>query len=114
MSYNPNIGANKAGDTFTGPLTTTGKKANYSAKSANYTIVSTDEYVEAITAGITITLPDAVANNKAMFNIKNSSTGSVTVAAATSQKIDGADTYPLIIQYQAISIISNGSNWSIF
>lgn len=114
MSYNPNIGANKAGDTFTGPVTTTGKKANYSSKSANYTIAPTDEYIEASTAGITITLPDAVANNKAMFNIKNSSTGSVTVAAATSQKIDGADTYPLSIQYQAISVISNGSHWSIF
>ncbi|MEH1789664.1 MAG: hypothetical protein V7L23_29940 [Nostoc sp.] len=117
MSYNPSqnyVAANKAGDTFTGKITTTGKAAAYAAKTANYTLTSADEYIEATTAAITITLPDAVANSKSLFNIKNSSSGTVTIATTSSQTIDGAGTFPLPIQYQAISVISNGTNWSIF
>ncbi|MFN6560010.1 MAG: hypothetical protein RMY28_009400 [Nostoc sp. ChiSLP01] len=118
MAYNPSQGyvaINKAGDTFTGPITTTGKKAAYRSVSANTSIAATDEHIEITgTSAVTVTLPDAAANNKAVFNIKNSSTATATIATTSSQIIDGATTFSLGIQYQAITVISNGSGWSIF
>lgn len=117
MAYNPSqyTAANKAGDTFTGPITTTGKKAAYRSVSTNATITGLDEYLEVTgTNAVTLTLPDATANTKALFNIKNSGTAIATVAATTGQTIDGASTFPVGIQYQAITIISSGAGWSIY
>jgi len=117
MSYNPSqyTAANKAGDTFTGPITTTGKKAAYRSVSANTTITALDEHIEVTgSTAVTVTLPDAVANTKTLFNIKNSGTAIATVAAAAGQSIDGSNTFSIGVQYQAITVIANGTGWSIY
>ena len=118
MSYNPSqsyVAANKAGDTFTGPITTTGKKAAYRSVTANTSLATTDEHLEVTgSTPVTVTLPDAVANVKTLFNIKNSSTATVTLATTSSQTIDGSATFGMSVQYQAITVISNGTGWSIY
>jgi hypothetical protein len=45
--------------------------------------------------------------------VKNSGTGIVTIGCTASQTIDGDSTYPLSTQYQAVDLISNGTNWIV-
>jgi len=72
---------------------------------------STD-YVYVCTAGITVTMPTAVSNTN-RYTIKNTTSSVVGVATTSSQTIDGSTTYSISKQYQAIDLISDGSNWSI-
>lgn len=64
---------------------------------------------------ITVTLPDATQDAGAMYRIKksDSSANTVTVATTSSQTIDGVTTKSLAVQYAAIEVFSNGTNWSI-
>jgi hypothetical protein len=48
------------------------------------------------------------------YNIKNvSATASLTVDPNSTETIDGATTYTLNVQYQSLTIVSDGSNWHI-
>ena len=60
----------------------------------------------------TITLPTAVNITGQQFNIKNSGSGTVTLATTSGQTIDGQAVQTLT-QYQALTVVSNGSNWII-
>lgn len=62
----------------------------------------------------TITLPTAVGNT-ATFTIKKTSYGSgvLKVATTSSQTIDGYLTYSLSTTNQAITVVSNNSNWFV-
>jgi hypothetical protein len=46
-----------------------------------------------------------------MYNIKNSGTGTITLATTSSQTIDGVTTKTLSTQYQSYTVQSNGANW---
>lgn len=66
----------------------------------------------------TVTLPAAsTATNpgRNIIDIKNIGTGTITVARAGSDTIDGATSYSLSVQYQSITLIANtaGNGWLI-
>ena len=72
--------------------------------------------VDAATAGgtVTINLPTAVGNT-AKFTIKKTDSGanSVIVDGSGTEKIDDGTTATLVVQYAAISVVSNNANWYI-
>jgi hypothetical protein len=98
-------------------ILSTGKVRAFVAKSADYTIASGDCTVfEDATAAIrTVTLPTAVGRRGAEFNVKktDSSGNKVTVATTSSQTIDGVTTKDLTVQYQSITVVSDGANWGV-
>ena len=77
----------------------------------NTTLLSTD-YTANVLSAATITLPTAVGIAGRIYNIKNSSTGTVTVATFGGQTIDGG-TLTLTTQYQSVTVQSDGTNWII-
>lgn len=83
----------------------------------SYTAVSTNTVIMANCASnCTITLPTAVGIAGKLYRIKMLNAPSVTVTVATTggQTIDGSTTQVLTLQYVAIDVISDGSNWEIF
>jgi len=71
------------------------------------------DYVYNATSGtFTLTMPTAASNTN-RYTVKNSGTGIVTIGCTASQTIDGDSTYPLSTQYQAVDLISNGTNWIV-
>jgi hypothetical protein len=70
------------------------------------------EYVYLCSATLTLTLPTAVANNGA-YTIKNTGTGTITVATTSSQTIDGGSTAVLNTQYESITVVSDNANWVV-
>jgi hypothetical protein len=81
-----------------------------STQTTAYTIGATDSVV-LCNGTFTVTLPTAVGRTGKTYEIKNIGTGTVTVDGNGSQTIDGALTFVLDAQYEAITIISDGSNW---
>lgn len=84
-------------------------------QTANYSVLLTDRVIVCNASGaITITLPTAVGISGRMFDIKRiNSSGNVTLATTSSQTIDGITTQVLTAQYDSITVISDGANWSI-
>lgn len=79
------------------------------AKTGAYTAVSGE--VVLANGTFAVTLPTATANRE--VTVKNVGTGVITVTRAGSALIDGASTAPLSIQYAAITVVADGSNWHI-
>jgi hypothetical protein len=59
------------------------------------------------------TLPTPVGNGGLAITVKNTGTGSITVATAAGT-IDGASTYVLNDQYESAEFVSDGTNWQQF
>ena len=57
-------------------------------------------------------MPTAASNTN-LYTVKNTTSSIVKIITTSSQTIDGATFYDLNKQYQAIGLISDGSNWSI-
>lgn len=85
---------------------------SYREVSSDDTILSTDHTINA-TATSVLTLPTAAGNKGLIYNIKNTSTGNVTVSGVSSQTIDGQPTFEISTQNQSIKIQSTDSNWII-
>jgi len=87
------------------------------AVAASGAILATDDVLlgTAGAGGITLTLPAPATNANHIFTIKkvDAAAGFVTVAQNAAETIDGAASVNLISQYQAISVISDGTNWFI-
>ena len=84
--------------------------------SASYT--ASDEGIiiaNATTGGVTITLPTASAASDRLYYIKkiDSSTNSVTIDGAGSETIDDGTTAVLSNQYEAVRLVSDGTEWWI-
>jgi hypothetical protein len=98
----------------TGPANST--KVTYTTVSTNYTILPTDSFIN-VTAAVILTLPTANGVTGQMYTIKNSATSGVLRIDAsggqTIETIDGRTSFYLPVQYQTITVISNGSNWLI-
>jgi hypothetical protein len=59
-------------------------------------------------------LPSAVGLTGIVYNVKNSGTGTITIATTSSQTIDANASGALtLIQYENLTIQSNGANWII-
>ena len=86
-------------------------------KTGTYTVTATDSIVlcNAATGAFTVTLISAVgvAGRQYTFKRLNSGANNVTVAASGAQTIDGAATQVLTTQYQAIRVVSDGTNWDL-
>jgi hypothetical protein len=70
-------------------------------------------YIYLVNGAATITMPTAV-GNKNSYTIKRIGTGTVSIATAGGQTIDGS-TSPITInvQYVSITLVSDGANWFI-
>lgn len=73
---------------------------------------SLTDYIYICSAGIKLTLPDATGNSN-LYTVKNTSASSVLVATTSAQTIDTQSTVILPLQYTAIDLISDGTNWDI-
>lgn len=87
------------------------------SKSAAYTAIGSDDII-LVTAGATdktITLPAAATMAGVILTVKrmDAAAGNVIVDGNASETIDGATTKTLGAQYSAITIVGNGTNWSI-
>jgi DUF4097 and DUF4098 domain-containing protein YvlB len=79
---------------------------------------STDSALLVTTGGITVTLPSAATfGSGAVIYIKdrdgNAAGSAITVDAAGSETIDGNLTFSISSNYQSLTLLSDGTNWSI-
>lgn len=70
------------------------------------------DYVYVCTDGIALTLPTAVGNTN-LYTIKNTGTSSVLVLTTGAETIDAGANALLGIQYTAIDLISDSTNWNV-
>lgn len=89
-----------------------GLTLGYVAVTATYSILTTDYTIECTSGTFTVTLPTAIGVTGQLYNIKNSGTGSITLATTSSQTIDGA-TIATLLSLNSITVQSNGSNWIV-
>ena len=62
---------------------------------------------------VTISLPTAF-NNKAIFNIKKTAPANLMIIDAnSSETIDGDTVININAQYEAVTLVSDNSNWSV-
>jgi hypothetical protein len=83
----------------------------FKSVSSDYLVTYADNTIECRNA-ITITLPSAIGVSGKIFNIKNTSSGTVTISPSLSQTIDGLSS-ETVQQYENITVQSNGTNWVI-
>lgn len=81
-------------------------------QSANYTALTTDDYIPVTTGASdkTITLPSAPNTGFSLILKKVDSGAAKVIIAGT---IDGATNYWLTTQYQYVEIVYNGSSWDV-
>ena len=84
-------------------------------KTGTYTIATSDHtvFADATSAAFTLTLPAAAAGLRFEIVKIDSGANIVTIDGNGSETINGATTYALNLQYDSITIVSNGSNWFI-
>lgn len=87
------------------------------SKNVNYNVTATDVYIggDASSGSITESLPSGVAFTGQVFVFKkiDATVNTVTINVTGGANIDGVSTYVLNTQYQSVTVISNGSNYSI-
>lgn len=87
------------------------------SKTTTYTATTSDEVVLADTSGgaWTLTLYTASGNTGKQIRIKktDSSTNALTIDGNATETIDGSTTIKLFVQYDAVTLVSDGTNWSI-
>lgn len=93
--------------------TLTNITTGYVAKTALYTITSSDSVVDCTSGTFTVTLPTAVGITGRQYIVKNSGAGVITLATTSAQTIDGGATASLAVQYVSITVISDGANWKV-
>jgi hypothetical protein len=84
----------------------------FSQKSSTYIIDSSDHVIECTANTFTVTLPSAAVASGQNFVIKNSGVGVITVDGDGTETIDG-DLTQTLLQYESITLSSNGINWII-
>lgn len=85
----------------------------YRGITALRTLDATDYTVNCTANSFTVTLPTAVGCAGRVYVIKNSGTGVITIDTTSSQTIDGSLTQTLSIQYECITVQSDGANWIV-
>lgn len=105
----------------TGTQTLIGKTLNgvilgIATKTANYTLVSTDNTIlaDATSGDITMTLPAAASHSGRVYTVKKiNASNNVIIDANSSETIDGTTTKTLSGQWDSLTFQSNGTNWFI-
>ena len=86
----------------------------FQTKTANYTILSTDDIVVCTSGSFTVTLPTAVGCTGKFFVVKNTGSGTITMGSTSSQTIDGQTASSTVLsQYDSFTFISDNANWLI-
>jgi hypothetical protein len=86
----------------------------YRAITAARTLDVTDWTVNCTAGTFAVTLPTAVGIDGRQYNIKNSGTGVITINTTSGQTVDGAASGIItLVQYDSITVVSNGANWII-
>jgi hypothetical protein len=87
---------------------------------ANYTALPANDVILVYNAGnnVNITLPSAALNTGKRFDIKKVDTGNVIrIKGSAGQTLDGVDifssSWDILIQYECVTVVSNGVNWFI-
>ena len=90
---------------------------SYVPKSGAYTLLATDDIIACNASGgtFTLTLPAASGNTGKLYHIQktDSSANVVTIDGAAAETIDGAATVTLDVQWHALTIVCDGSNWLV-
>lgn len=81
------------------------------AKVALYTAAAND--IVLANGTFAVTLPAAATSAGQIIDVKNTGTGTITVTGNAAELIDAGHTFPLTVQYQSITIISDGTQWWI-
>ena len=84
-------------------------------KSANYTVTTNDgAHCTVLMSGtFTVTFYTASGNAGRTITVKNAAGGAVTLDPYASETLDDAATYIIGAKYQAITAISDGTNWHL-
>ena len=85
----------------------------FTNQTSNYVVDNNDCVVNCTSGTFTVTLPTAVGIEGQYFIIKNSGTGVITIDGNNVETIDGALSKILAVQYESITLVSNGSNWIV-
>jgi hypothetical protein len=85
---------------------------NYTQVNGNHTFTISDDIIDCTANSFTVTFPTAVGIVGVIYHVKNSGTGTITVATTSSQTIDGSLTATLN-QFDSITVVSTGTNWII-
>jgi hypothetical protein len=117
-----NVVGNPGTNTLTISAVNTGQtKLNYtSVTTTPYVVAATDDYISVTTTSLAITvqLPNAPATGR-VYTIKdktnNASVNNITVTTVGGTvTIDGATTYVMNTNYEAINVIFNGTNYEVW
>jgi hypothetical protein len=85
----------------------------YVAKTGTYTATASDYTIDCTSGTFTVTLPTAIGIQGRIYKIKNSGSGTITIATTSSQTIDGVTTKTLSVQYGGLELQSNNANWIV-
>jgi len=85
----------------------------FTSKTSTYTVDNEDCIVNCTSGTFTVTLPTAVGLTGQYFVVKNSGTGVITIDGDGAETIDGAANKILAVQYESMTLVSNGANWII-
>jgi len=112
--YNTTTNTN---DYYNGSAWTSQVTNSYSLKSANYTLVPTDDYIN-VSATATMTLPTAVGIAGKRFTITHVGTisNTITITTTSSQTFinyDGGASTIVLAAGQSKTVVSNGANWFV-
>lgn len=83
------------------------------AVSGDFTVTLDDDavFVDATAGAIAITLPDVRRASARRFYVKKTDASANAVTVGSSANIDGAATYALTVQYQSVTVLSDGATW---
>lgn len=103
---------------MTGPAWTEGSAASsttlpFTNRTSTYTVDNEDCVVNCTSGTFTVTLPTAVGLEGQYFIVKNSGTGVITIDGDGSETIDGQSNKILAVQYESMTMISDGANWKV-
>jgi hypothetical protein len=87
----------------------------YRAVSGSFTLTLDDGLllVDATSGAATVTLPDVRRAAGRQFKTKKTDASGNTVTVSSSALIDGAGTYALTVQFQSVTVVSDGATWWI-
>lgn len=89
---------------------------SYRTVSSSTSITSADDviFINGSSSNVNLTLPSAVGLGGKKFHIKRKTgTYNVTVLTSSGQTIDGVNSFSILHDYQAITVVSDNANWFI-
>ena len=95
------------------PTVTTDASATINITAPAATVLEAIYLCSATTGTQTVNLHTAGSNAGLKYNIKRTGTVNVTIDPNSSETIDGAATFVLSAQYDAVTLVSDGTNWVI-